>query len=76
MDTLTLTVRKIGNSLGFILPKEVVQLLQVQEGETLSVTRSPDGVRITPYDPQFEHKIEIARSVMSRYKNALRELAK
>lgn len=75
-EAFTITVRKIGNSLGLILPKEVVQMLQAKEGENLTITRSPDGVRITPYDPEFEMKISKARSIMGRYKNALRELAK
>ena len=76
MKSISVKVRRIGNSLGLILPKEAAQLLQAEEGETLTVTRSPDGLRLTPYEPDFERKIEKARSIMSRYKNALRELAK
>ena len=76
MESITLTIRKIGNSLGLILPKEAVQILSAKEGDSLTVTQSPDGIRITPYDPEFERKMKIARSVMDRYKNTLRELAK
>ena len=76
MENITVTVRKIGNSLGIILPKEAMQILEVKEGETLTITKSPDGIRITPYDPEFEKKITSARSIMSRYRNALKELAK
>lgn len=76
MNSITITLRKIGNSLGFILPKEAAQVLNAQEGEQVTLTQSPDGLRITSYDPEFEKKMKIADSIMSRYKNSLRELAK
>ncbi len=76
MKTATLTLRKIGNSLGFILPKEAVQLLGAVEGESITLTESPEGLRLTPYDPEFERKMKAAEALISRYKNALRELAK
>jgi len=76
METITLTFRKIGNSLGLILPKEASQMLHAVEGESVTLTSTPDGVRLTPYDPQFEEKMKTADSLMSRYKNTLRELAK
>ena len=76
MANMTVVIRSIGNSLGFILPAEAVQMLQAKKGEKLILTKSPDGIRISPYDPDFEKKMVAARSVFSRYKNALRELAK
>ena len=76
MESITLTFRKIGNSLGLILPKEAAQMLGAAEGESVTLTQSPDGLRLTPFDPQFEQKMKSADSLMSRYKNALKELAK
>lgn len=76
MDSITITLRKIGNSLGFILPKEAANLIQASEGDELTLTQSPEGLLLTPYDPQFSKKMEISDSILSRYKNALRELAK
>jgi putative addiction module antidote len=76
MESFTITLRKIGNSLGFILPKEATTLFQASEGESWTLTQTPEGLRITPYDPEFESKMKKADSIMSRYKNALRELAK
>jgi len=76
MSSTTITLRKIGNSLGFILPKEAAQMLQASEGDSLTLTQTPDGLKITPYDPEFSRKMQISDSIMSRYKNALRELAK
>jgi putative addiction module antidote len=73
---LELTVRKVGNSLGMILPAEAARELKLSEGDRLFITRSPEGLRLTPYDPSFEKKMEIALKGMRKYRNALRELAK
>lgn len=72
----TLKIRKVGNSLGATFPKEVLQKLKLQEGDTVYVTETPDGVQLTPYDPNFDQAMEAYRKVSSKYKNALRQLAK
>jgi putative addiction module antidote len=70
-------VRKIGNSLGIVLPKEALQQLQAEEGTILYLTESPEcSLRITPERPGFEKKMEIVEGLMKRYRNTLRELAK
>jgi putative addiction module antidote len=70
-------VRKIGNSLGVVLPKEALRSLKVEEGATLYLTEAPQcSLRITPERPGFEEKMSLAESLMQRYRNALRELAK
>ncbi len=71
-----LTVRKVGNSLGVTLPSQAAQALGVKEGDKLFLTESPDGFRITPYDPGFEASMKLAEGFMRRYRNALRELAR
>ncbi|MCA9727227.1 MAG: AbrB/MazE/SpoVT family DNA-binding domain-containing protein [Candidatus Eisenbacteria bacterium] len=71
-----LTVRKVGNSLGVTIPAQAIQALGVKEGDKLFLTESPDGFHITPYDPEFETSVRLAEGFMSRYRNALRELAK
>jgi putative addiction module antidote len=71
-----MTVRKVGNSLGVILPAEATAALQVAEGDKLFLTPSPEGFRITPYDPAFERQMKVAAKGMKKYRNALRELAK
>lgn len=73
---LELTIRKVGNSLGMILPAEAVRELKLSEGDRLFLTKSPEGLRLTPYDPSFEKKMEVALKGMRKYRNALRELAK
>ena len=72
-----LKVRKFGNSLGVVLPKEVIQRLQAGDGEPLFLIEAGDGeYRLTPYDPVFEKKMAKAEEIMSRYRNTLRALAK
>lgn len=72
----TLKVTQIGNSLGVILPKEVAARLKVEKGDELAYVDTPGGIELTSYDPDFEEKMEAARRVAKRYRNALRELAK
>ncbi len=69
-------VRKVGNSLGVILAKDVVDALGVTEGDQLFAVRTPDGIRLTAYDPDFARAVESNRDYMRRHKDALRELAK
>jgi putative addiction module antidote len=72
-----LKVRKFGNSLGVILPKEALQRLNASEGQRLLLVESPDGdYKITPPDPEFEEKMRKANNIMDRYRNTLRVLAK
>ena len=73
---VALKLRKIGNSVGFIMPQEALAALQVGEGDTLYLTRAPDGYRVTPYDPDFKRQMEVARSIMKQDRNMLHELAK
>ena len=73
---IELKVRKLGNSLGAVLPREALDRLKVGEGQRLFLTEAPDGYRITPYDPEFERQFEAAEEGMSAYRNTLRALAK
>lgn len=70
-------VRKIGNSLGVVLPKEVINRLNTGDGEPLFLVEGPQGTyQITPYDPDFERKMAQADDILHRYRNTLRTLAK
>jgi putative addiction module antidote len=74
MTKLKLTA--IGNSAGVVLPKEVLARLKVDKGDSVYLTESPDGYRLTPYDPDFERQMDTARKVMKRRRAVLRELAR
>lgn len=69
-------VREVGNSLGVTLTRDVVESLGVSEGDKLFAIRSPDGIRLTPYDPDFAAAFESTREYMRRHRDALHELAK
>jgi putative addiction module antidote len=72
-----LKLRKIGNSVGVVLPKEVLNHLKVGEGDTICVTETVDGsLRVGPSNDEFKKQMEAAESVVNRYRNTLRELAK
>jgi putative addiction module antidote len=70
-----LKVLTVGSSVGIVLPKDVLMRLKVEKGSSLFLTEAPDGFRITPYDPEFERQMELARKVMHERRNVLRALA-
>jgi putative addiction module antidote len=70
------TVTQIGNSTGLILPKQAAARLKVKKGDSVFLTETPDGYTITPYNPEFEDQMKAARRGMTKYRNALRELAR
>ena len=74
---IQLKVRKFGNSLGVVLPKEVVDRLRTGDGEPLFLIEGSDGgYQLSPYDPSFEKKMAAADSIIGRYRNTLHTLAK
>jgi putative addiction module antidote len=72
----TLKLTQIGNSVGVILPKELLARLGVGKGDTIYAIEQPDGVRLTTADPDFEAQMEVARQTMKERRAVLRELAK
>jgi putative addiction module antidote len=72
-----LKLRKIGNSVGLVLPKDALSYLKVGEGDTLSVTEAADGsLRLSPTTAEVTRQMSVAQDLMKRYRNTLRELAK
>jgi putative addiction module antidote len=74
MHKLKLTA--IGNSTGVILPREVLARLKAEKGDTIFLTETPDGFRVTPYDSEFEKQMKVGRAILKKRRAALRELAK
>lgn len=75
MTALKLT--QIGNSVGVILPKELLARLKLEKGDTVFLTEAANGaVMMTPYDAEFEVQMEAARKIMKSRRQVLRELAK
>jgi putative addiction module antidote len=74
---IALKIRKLGRSLGVVLPKEVIDRLQTGVGQRLFLIEAVDGdYRLTSYDPTFAEKMAKAEEIMKRYRNTLRILAK
>jgi putative addiction module antidote len=74
---LELKLRKIGNSVGVILPKEALAHLNVAEGDSVTLTEGPEGsVHLSPHKAEVERQMEVVQDVMKRYRHTLRELAK
>ena len=74
MSALKLT--QIGNSVGVILPREVLARLKVEKGDTLFLSDAANGVTLSTYDPEFEAQMTAARRIMKKRRAVLHELAK
>jgi putative addiction module antidote len=72
----TLKVRKIGGSLGFIVPKSLADEMMLREGDELYANGTADGITLTPYDPDFADALDASMAFMHAKRNAFRELAK
>jgi len=72
----SLKITQIGNSLGLILPREVLARLKLEKGDTVHVTESPNGLVLTPYDPALEEQLRLGREFMRDYRASFRQLAK
>ena len=73
---MKLEIKKIGNSTGLILPKELLARLGLQQGDEVVVTEGPDGFTVSRAEDDLERGMEIARKAMKTYRSALKELAK
>jgi putative addiction module antidote len=74
---MKIEIRKIGNSDGLILPRELMQRLDLKRGQQLHVTElAGGGFQALPYDPDFEKTMEIAEEIMDEYRDTLAALAK
>ena len=74
MHILKLT--QIGNSLGVILPKEVLANLKLEKGQSVFLTETPDGYVVTPYDPALEEQMTAGRDFMREFRDTFHALAK
>ncbi len=74
MQTLKLT--QIGNSVGVVLPKEVLARLKLQKGDSVFLTDIVNGVLLSPYDPVIEEELNAGQEFMKSYRDAFRALAK
>ena len=77
IESTVLQIRKIGNSVGVILPKELLARLNLKEGDKFYPVEQPDGsLRLSPFNPKHARTMEIARHIMHEYRDTFAELAK
>lgn len=74
MVTQTLKITAIGNSSGVILPREIMERLRVEKGDTVYAIETPNGIELTPFNPQFGKQMEVAERVMREDRDVLRKL--
>lgn len=73
--TATLKITTVGNSVGVILPKEVLARLRVEKGDTVYVTETPKGIEISAFDERFARQMEAGERVMRKHRDVLKKLA-
>jgi putative addiction module antidote len=74
---MKIEIKKIGNSEGFILPREVMQRFDLKRGQSFHITERPEGgFQVVPYDPDFEKTMEIVDDIIDEYRDTLATLAK
>lgn len=73
---MELKISKIGNSLGVILPKDLLNRLKLDKGDSVFLTETPEGYRISPYDPAYADQMQTARALMKKRRNVVHELTK
>lgn len=71
----TVKVTTLGNSVGIVLPKEILERLHIEKGDMLYISETPGGVQLTPLKPEFARVMEAGRRATRKYRNALRKLA-
>ena len=74
---MKIEIKKIGNSDGLLIPRELMQRLDLKRGQQLHITELPGGgFQALPYDPEFERTMELAEETMDKYRDTLATLAK
>ena len=73
--TAKLKITSIGNSAGVILPKEVLEKLRVEKGDTLFLTETPEGFVVSALDAEFSLQMELAEKIMREDRDVLHKLA-
>lgn len=72
---MKLKITTVGSSAGIVLPKELLTRMRLSKGDVLYATELPDGIKLVPYDPAFEQRIQTAEKVMREDRTLLRKLS-
>ncbi len=72
---LTAKLTTVGNSVGIVLPKEVLEKLRIGKGDVVQLLETPTGLHLTPYDAEFDRQLDVAEEIMREDRDTLRKLA-
>jgi putative addiction module antidote len=72
----TLKLTAIGTSTGVILPKQLLALMRVEKGDQLFAIETPNGILLTPYDPEVQEQLEIGENLLEKHRDVFKALAK
>ena len=72
----TLKLTQIGNSVGVVLPKEVLATMKLEKGDTVHLSATPEGIQLTPYDPSLDEQLQLGREFMRDFRDTFHALAK
>jgi len=75
MTPMQMKITSIGNSVGVVLPKELLAKFRMEKGDTLYAVETPNGIELRPYDPVFAEQMEVAERIMRQDRDVLRKLA-
>ena len=73
--TAKLKITTVGNSVGIVLPKDILARLRVEKGDTLYATETPDGIELRAFDEEFAEDMQMAEKIMRDNRDLLRKLA-
>ena len=73
--TTVAKITKVGNSSAIIIPKEIMTQLHLEQGDTVNITQTSNGIEVTPYDAKKARQLELAREIMRNNRNMLKKLA-
>ncbi len=76
MSIVTTKLTGIGNSTGVVIPRDTLAELSLKKGDQVTIERTPDGLLITPFDPEHDAQVQAARKLLAKYRNTMKELAK
>lgn len=74
---MKIEIKRIGNSDGLILPRELMQRFDLKRGQQLHITElAGGGFQVLPYDPDFDETMQVVDEIIDEYRDTLAALAK
>lgn len=72
---MKLKITTVGNSAGIILPRDLLARLRLNKGDELHALETPDGIRLSVFDPSLAEQMDVAERIMREDRQVLHKLA-